>query len=109
MAPLAKETVVDRSMKLTLTMLAAVCVMWVAHGRQSLITTVSAQTFDVASVRPNTSTDGIVNIPPTPHCSRGSRQRTPPAPLMSGVRHRRGVDARRNLDAVLRPYLQKPT
>lgn len=41
----------------------AVCLVWLSvSGRAQQ----AAPSFEVASVRPNTSTDGIVNIPPTP-------------------------------------------
>jgi len=41
----------------------AVCFVWLSIGGQAQQ---AAPSFEVAAVRPTTSTDGIVNIPPTP-------------------------------------------
>ena len=42
----------------------AVCLVWLSVGGQAQQPTTPS--FEVASVRPNTSTDGTFNIPPTP-------------------------------------------
>src|SRR5687768_3452450 len=42
----------------------AVCLAWLSVSGQAQQPTTPA--FDVVSVRPNTSTDGIIDIPPTP-------------------------------------------
>lgn len=55
----------DRHAKLALTVI-ALCPIWIALRGPFLIAPVSAQAFEVASVRPTTSTDDTINIPATP-------------------------------------------